>query len=302
LTALLCLAGCGDNQLGVEYRRANTPPETVLSSGPPDFVDATSYRVEFHWSGTDRDGTIDHYDFLLMDHPRRQSHVNASAGDDDPTRVVVQMPAADDPRWMGTRSTDSVFVTLADTLLRSPVPGPGESEDDVRRAAFTRWHTFFVRAVDREGLADPTPDYRTFNSSNLAPVVHLRPPVRPGQEFHGPPVITFRWGGEDPIDGITSIPPVASRWVIIPSRLDLSRPGTKYASFPESLHVLPAPAEWSPWRRWGAPDSLGVHAVVSGLARVGDAPGAGYYIFAVQARDEAGAVSPVFDWRTGYRR
>ncbi len=296
--ALLALAGCGDNELGMERRHPNAAPETVLSSGPPDSTSVNSYHVEFHWSGTDRDGTIDHYDFIMVDHPMARSHVDGTPDDGDPTRVVVEVPTPDDPRWMGTSQTDSVFATLADTLRRPPVPGPHEREDDVRRTPFERWHTFFIRAVDNEGSADPTPDYRTFNSKNIAPIVRLRRPVVAGQEFSGPPVIVFRWDGEDPLDDFTSIAPVASRWVVLPSKLDLSRPGTSYASFPESLYSLPTRFQWSPWQRWDAADSLGRHTVVSSLVRIGDAPGAGYYIFTVQALDEAGAATPVFDWST----
>ena len=46
----------------------NRPPETVLSAGPPD-SSATNYRVRLFWSGSDLDGAIDHFDFIMVDHP-----------------------------------------------------------------------------------------------------------------------------------------------------------------------------------------------------------------------------------------
>ena len=295
---LLVVAGCNDNELGIEVRRPNQPPETVLASGPPDSTTINGYHVEFFWSGTDYDGTIDHYDVILVDHPKAQSHIDGVPGDGDLTRVVVEVPASDDPRWLGTSSRDTILVTLADTLNRPPWPRPDENDEDVRNSAFERWHTFFVRAVDNDGIVDPTPDYRSFNARSIAPVVRLRRPIVAGQDFQCPATVVFRWDGYDPIDESTSIEPEASRWVMISSHLDPGRPGTPYSSFPDSLRNLPSRYQWSPWQRWNAADSLGKYAVVSDLTHVGDFPGSGYYIFAVQARDEAGAITAVLDQKT----
>ena len=97
------------------------------------------------------------------------------------------MPEPDDPRWVGTSASDSTFITLADTLRRSAQPNPddGETGETVRRVPFERWHTFFIRAVDDGGLPDPTPDYRSFNSTTIAPRLFLLPPVRADQVFIG---------------------------------------------------------------------------------------------------------------------
>ncbi len=294
--AVLLLAGCGDNELGVEKIRPNQAPETVLSSGPPDSTSATHYRVQLFWSGTDRDGTISHYDFILVNHPPISDHMG---GDDDSTRVVITVPAPDDPRWTGTTATDSTFTTLADTLRREPRPGPGENGDDVREAPYERWHTFFVRAVDNEGMPDPTPDYRSFNSRNIAPTVYLTDPIEAGtdEEFEAPPVVIFNWNGEDPVDGSNSIQPVASRFVIISTRITVSGIGDKYINFPDSLYHLPSRYSWSPWRRWDLIDGSGKQAVITGLT-LAEGTEKGYYLFAVQAMDEAGAITPVFDYQS----
>jgi hypothetical protein len=299
LALLALFLGCGDNELGLDKRRPNIPPETMLSSGPPDSTDNTVYKVRLFWSGTDRDGTVDHYDFILVDHPPIQDHI-AGGPPDDPTRVAVTPPEPDDPRWIGSSATDSTFITLADTLRREAQPGPGETPDDVRHVPFERWHTFFVRAVDNEGTPDPTPDYRSFNSTNIAPRLWLLSPVKENQVFIGPPVIVFNWEGEDEVGDGTFKDPVASRWVNISSRVTVS--GTPenggYFSFPESLYTLPERYSWSEWHRWDAQDGSGKTAVVKGLFTVGQFPDAGYYIFAAQAMDEGGAITPVFDWKT----
>jgi hypothetical protein len=101
----LALARCGD-ELGIERERPNQAPETKLVSGPPDSIDATSYRVSFHWSGTDPDGVVDHFDLILVNHPPIRSHIDGDPDDPDPTRVIVEIPAVDAPRFMpsSTRS------------------------------------------------------------------------------------------------------------------------------------------------------------------------------------------------------
>jgi hypothetical protein len=64
-------------------------PRCCPRAGPPD-SSATGYRVELAWSGSDPDGTIDHYDWILADHP---------AARDSIADVVVTVPAAGGPRW-----------------------------------------------------------------------------------------------------------------------------------------------------------------------------------------------------------
>src|SRR4029450_8061548 len=65
--------------------------------------------------------------------------------------------------------------------------------------------------------------------------------------------------------------------------------------FPDSLYAL-RESRWSHWKAWNASDGLGRKAILRDLQGAdGDRPGAGFYLFAVQAMDEAGAVTPVFD-------
>lgn len=301
LAAALLLAGCNDNQLGLEKRRPNRPPVTTLASGPPDSTYGTNYKVHFFWSGGDPDGTIDHYDFILVDHPASNDSIAASSPD-YLRRVAIEIPEVDDPRWASTFVKDTLLVTRADTLRRNPSPPNGLPEtqlgshnDFVRRQSFERWHTFFVRAVDNEGLPDFTPEYRSFNSRTLAPTVTLLPPVVPNLPFLGPKVIVFNWDGTDPVGDGTLQAPIASRWALLRSSRDQSG---NYGGWPRGLYALPENA-WSRWRPWDASDLSGRRAIVRNLEHAGSDPrnpnGVGFYLFAVQAMDEAGAVTPVFD-------
>jgi len=298
-------AGCNDNDLGLERRRPNRAPETILSSSPPDSTYDTVYQVQLFWSGADADGTIDHFDFILVDHPAEDDSIDSAEG--DPNRVRVEIPAADDPRWVATASNDTLIVSRADTLRRDPRPPAGSSDSEVREhyrlvrlQNFERWHTFFIRAVDNEGEIDPTPEYVSFNSTTLAPDVALSLPVDPvASEFRGPRVIVFNWTGSDPIGDGSFIDPIASRWVIIPTTKDFQ---SRYVGYPGRLHDVPFTEnnvryDWSIWRRWDAADGSGKRAIITGLDPV-DGMGRGWYLFAVQGMDEAGAVTPVFDAHT----
>lgn len=284
MPAILLGTACRDNQLGVEKRVANQPPQTQISAGPRDGATSTFYRVSISWWGTDSDGVVDHYEFILIDHPRA-TEVNAA----NPLEIMV--PGIDDPRWIRTSATDTLLVTLADTLLRDPEPGPGESPEDVRQQAFERWHTYFIRAVDNDGAVDATPEYLSFNAKNFAPTIQLLPPARTNTILLGTPAIEFTWDGEDV--GSPTGRPVATRWVLIESQLNRS----SWASWPDSLYTLPERYEWSPWKEWNAEDGSGRRVVVQNLLRVGarQSPVSGYYIFAVQAKDEGGAITAVFD-------
>jgi hypothetical protein len=165
----LVIAACSNT--AIEREQPNRPPETRITSGPPDSSDAVSYRVDFAWSGSDPDGSIDHFDLLIADHP---------AAWDSIADVSITIPAPDDPRWRATTAVETTLVVSADTLRIDPQSSP---PGEVLEHFFERWHTVFVRAVDDRGRADETPDYRSFNARTLAPTVAMRAPVSPGGEL-----------------------------------------------------------------------------------------------------------------------
>ena len=302
IVALASGLGCNDNELGIERRRPNRPPETILSSSPPDSTAATSYRVRLYWSAADADGTVDHYDYILVDHPAARSSIDGDP--DDPNRVVVTVPDAADPRWQAVAGNDTVIVASADTLRHDPEPPDSVDTDPeiaehnrlVRRRRFERWHTFFVRAVDNEGAVDPTPEYVSFNSTTLAPEVRLTAPIDAAEfEFSGPQIIVFNWDGQDPVGDGTFVDPIASRYTS-PLVAVRRNSALEYVGYPDTLYDLP-PSGWSRWRRWDAADGSGRRAISERLESV-EGTTRGYYLFAVQAMDEAGAVTPVFDATT----
>jgi hypothetical protein len=233
-----------------------------------------------------------------VDHPASDSTI--SGGPSDPNQVIVRIPEHDDPRWRTTHALDTLIVVRADTLRRDPRPDPNDPDDNnevVRQTTFERWHTFFVRAVDDRGAVDTTPDYRTFNARTLAPTVSLRGVSEPAETFYGYPVLPnsllMKWDGRDPMGDGSTTDPVAARWVLIPLHVDVRG----VHGFPNSIYYLPRGVEWSEWFEWNRSDGRGREARLLNIPLENRYRG-DLYVFAVQAMDESGAVTPVFDAST----
>jgi hypothetical protein len=99
---------------------SNIPPETAITGAPAE-SSQSYYRIHLKWYGSDKDGSIDHYEYAVTD--------------------TDKTPGETTPGFSGyasTTRTDSVFVFTANL---PQILG----------------HRFYVRAVDNEGKADPTP-------------------------------------------------------------------------------------------------------------------------------------------------
>jgi hypothetical protein len=165
--------------------------------------------------------------------------------------------------------------------------------DDPGPYAFTRSHTFFIRAVDEEGARSPEPAYRSFTASTLSPTVFISKPPPSGLNASPiSPITTFLWQASDP-DGAGGRPqePDSVRWIIIKT----DRFGGDWDATLDYIRQNPGADEWSDWRFYGAPGDSGKFWTTPPLDR-------GSFYFAIQAMDEAGAVTPVFDHGTNLRR
>jgi len=117
-----------------------------------------NHVVHLRWFGTDPDGTIERFEYRFV-YPEGQ----APAGHDSSA-------------WLSTERTDSTFVAYAADGYSMP--------------------TFVIRAIDDEGLADPTPARQTFQFKNDAPTITLvGNPVLPSFTL---PVATIQWTANDP--------------------------------------------------------------------------------------------------------
>ena len=167
----------------------NRPPDTQLSVRDDSLLDNLSEddrlvsTVRITWTGDDPDGFVKGYEVRFLD----------------------QMGDIEGVAWSFTETTDSLFLLL----IRQ-----GDRISDV---------VFEVRAVDDDGLADPTPARTIYPIQNSPPDIRLSP-------FDLPPDTTFNvmsigWVAEDP-DGNANL-----------ERIDVS--------FNDSLNFVALPPEIS---------------------------------------------------------
>ncbi|MDX1438851.1 MAG: hypothetical protein R3284_03010 [Rubricoccaceae bacterium] len=164
LTAYLALslAACDSSIQG--QAADNRLPETELSVRVTDLRETLGdgtlvSTVEVSWSGTDPDGFIASYDFRFYD-----EMLLGSIGPEE--------------NWTSTTSRD--------TTVLLPIP-PGESTAAV---------VVEVRAVDNDGLKDPTPARTIFPIRNSPPEFRFVESEAPPDTTW--PIFSFTWVGSDP--------------------------------------------------------------------------------------------------------
>jgi len=134
----------------------NTAPETIVFVDGP--VDTVNHVVHLRWFGSDPDGHVERYEYRFV-YPAGQ-----------------EPSGHDSSAWLSTTRTDSTFVAYTPDGYSMP--------------------TFVIRAIDDDGLADPTPARQTFQFRNDPPTVTLiGNPILPTTTL---PVATIQWSANDP--------------------------------------------------------------------------------------------------------
>ncbi|UCF05281.1 MAG: hypothetical protein JSV33_15420 [bacterium] len=265
MTALFIFLGCSEDVLfgpGVENER----PTIRLTNGPLE-GDTTKYQVTFYWIGSDYDGTVEYYELIM---------VSGNPLGFDPADTTGP------DKWTKTTRTDTIFLVKADkydstiTINNNPY------------GKHSRTHTLFIRAVDDQGMRS-IPAYRSFTAFTLAPFAVIEFPriTRPGQAQFLNPVVTFEWIGKDPIDSPWNYQEVDSIRYMVGEHTVLTI--DELNQYPEKFEN-----RWSPWIWYNEPNDSGKQTILGDdevfrLNRI--------YFFAIQAKDEAGAVTSVFDYR-----
>lgn len=260
-------AGCS-NSVYTGVHESNKPPEVWLSSGPVE-GDTTSYQVHFYWGGWDPDGEIDHFEFVVVD--------GNPIGFDPADTTGLD-------KWFITASYDSVIRVTANE-------NPRDWEENDLYTKYDKTHTFFIRGVDTQGKRSKVVS-RSFTAWTLAPFVQLTHPEGTVRTYSN--VITFRWEGRDPIDGPNNYQqPDSVR--ILWSQV-VNHEGIYDATFNIilDLNLNPEWYEplWGPWIWYRAPGDSGTSTILGDdeILELNHS-----HIFAVQAKDEAGAVTAVFN-------
>lgn len=270
LSLLLLFSSCGEEGT----LAPNIDPETNISGSVPSEAGRTEHHVRFFWSGADLDGIVTAYDYLLDTYSRSVAQYS---------EIQPIEPTLEDSRWIRTNGavTNISIIVLADTLRADP-------RGDIGDGTFDRWHTFWVRAVDNEGAVDRTPDKVTFQAFTIAPQIGLKEPMVIGQVPILPETFVMNWVGGDDIGTGEFQDPLETRWFLKKVQLD---GGGSPIGYPEAFFDL-QDSEWSDWAPWGEVDSPGRQAAFFDQLPPGALDAA--FVFAVQGRDDGGAVTPQF--------
>ncbi len=267
LAAAGALGACASDTLSGD-RVENQPPSVWLAAGPPEGSTGT-YTVELFWGGWDPDGEIAFYEYLVTD--------NVTGVFNPADTVGVG--------WSPVYGNDSTFTFSADSLAEAATG---------QRAVFMRSHTFFIRAVDEDDLRSREPAYRSFTSRTISPEVRITTPrAELGLTAADmPPISTLVWNATDYIDDeVTKQDPDSVQWAMVSTK-----PFNN--NFPATIQYLrdnPTAPEWYPWSWYRAPGDSGKSWTTPPL-EFGD------YVFAIRAKDEAGAVTPTLVEPVNVRR
>jgi hypothetical protein len=267
--ALLLGAGCSENVF-IGGDGPNAPPTIQLVNGPVE-QDLVGYKVELSWLGQDRDGRVERYEFVIC------NGTPLGFNRQDTTGLE---------KWTKTTRTDSVFKLLADQYDTTVTIGMNPY------SRFKRTHTFFIRAVDDRGSRSD-PAYRSFTTWTLAPgvTIDFPPNAFPGHSQTLPPIIHFHWEGIDPKDDPWHVAKVDS----IRYMLDVYADSTLQELNEHFERFEPL---WSRWIATDAPGDSGSSTVIGDDEMLDLSK---RYVFAVQAMDDAGAVTSIFDMNSNVR-
>lgn len=273
--AAFLATGCGSNEL-IGEEVPNTPPDTQVEATPPN-LDATSFTIDLYWSGADPDGRVEYYEWVVT-----------SNGEDN---VFSAADTTGVDKWNKTFVSDSTFVVSAD-IPDFPADVDNPLLDDPQVIRYWQTHTFVIRAVDDRGVADPTPATVSFTATTLTPRVTVTEPNFPLATTcsQGPRALSFRWEATDPDNSDGG--PEAVRYVLREwgGPEDLCLTDVTYRRL-EPIKNLPESA-WGPWIPYDAGEDSGVVKRYPILEQ----PEGTSFLFAVQARDVSGAVTPVFEF------
>ena len=260
-------AACASDTLSGDEKK-NQAPNVWLSSGPPEGSTGT-YTVTLFWGGWDPDGEIRYYEYMVTDNVTGVFNPADTAGVD----------------WLPVVGNDSTFIFSADSLVDENPSG--------QKATFVRSHTFFIRAVDEDNARSKEPAYRSFTSRTISPEVRVTTPraelgITPADM---PPISTISWQATDYIDDdISKQDPDSVQWAMVSTK-----PFGDFSTTIAYLRTHPDAPEWYPWSFYRAPNDSGKSWTTPPL-EFGD------YVFAIRAKDEAGAITPVLTEPVNVRR
>ncbi len=274
-TVLLVLAaGCSTNTDLSGVKLPNSRPDTRITGQPPTLLEA-SFAVDLNWTGSDPDGLIVGYEWKISNNgtdgisPRDTLTI-------DPLTGAVLHP------WRFTAANDTTFLVLADQQ--------GFPRDEHSKPRSFRTHSVFIRAVDDKGAVDPTPAYISFTSTTIVPTCRvIYPNLNNSAAQSVPTSVNIGWEGTDSDFDLKV--PTQVRFLWKSAQFDTSSTGEPeyiwnpylYGLYGDGILDFEDP-DWTPW--------IGYAPLKEDRkVQFPDQPNGEYFLFALQVRDTAGAVS-----------
>ncbi len=271
---ILGLIGCSTNTDLSGSLVPNSRPDTRLTGQPPTLLEA-GFKVEFHWTGSDPDGRVAGYQWKISN-----NGVDGISPRDTLTRDPLT--GAEIHPWHFTTATDTSFFVLADQE-----DFPGDPEDYERSF---RTHSLFVRTVDDKGGVDPSPALISFTSTTLVPtcLASFAGTNSSQSSYSVPSTVNLDYEGFDE-DFELGVPThIRVLWVPAEAEDDSGdlveiTNAYRYYQYVDELIDFTDPL-WSTWIRYADNEE-------DRRVSFPDRPDGKYFLFAVQARDTAGALS-----------
>jgi hypothetical protein len=262
----------------------NDLPETRITSTPPSLERADIF-ARFRWTGHDLDGDIVGFQWKMSSNGQDGISIRDTLTIDPSTGDIINP-------WHFTTCMDTTFVVTADSSNFS-----GDASLPLEFRHFYQHHTLFVRSMDDLGAVDPSPAMVTFTATTLAPTIRLTTPSSLLSNYRQakslPPTFVLGWTGTDP--DFVGESPRQVRYIL--KDAVVKRPGEPdilihsqygFNRYKDELLTF-SDARWSDWIPYA--EYQNDRRRTFRIEPVGEDEEERYYLFAMQARDTAGAVS-----------
>lgn len=160
IAATVIWFGCSTSPTGDLNR--NQAPETYITNVPPSYDTIPAVSL-IYWYGVDNDGFVAYYEWYL------------SSDSMDPSLITDwdSIEATDDTMMLTIDDFDTTQIVI-DTMIDTAVVSGDTFIDTLYTWYFNGY--FYVRAIDNEGLADPTPAWRGWNVYSEQPRIEIATP------------------------------------------------------------------------------------------------------------------------------
>jgi len=281
---------------------SNKIPYIRITGGPPDSL-PDSYTARIWWTGWDFDGIIDHYEYALdppsafteeeVAHPEQHTVDKGGA-----LQVRILLGPADDSDTLRYSKSDNAqtytmdYVQTRDfsRIFAFPTPkADSVSVGSIRQPdhQFSGFHTIFVRCQDNDEAYSEV-SHLAYTATTVTPQAEITSPkTGTGAPLTVGTQVEVRWGGTDADSPDPKKEPTAYLYKLV--RLNALEPPVPILPTPSPSFVMYVRSKQIPWIEQSA-ESTSVRLFLQA---------GGNYMFALRAKDLAGAVEPFLDYSRG---